>query len=111
MGIWPQRKELTDYAKCASSRVSQRIILGLPGLFHLKMVVTNAFWQTHVQPQEGHSDLNGFFEYIRHLHPRETGKFLSSRGFQRLHDSIHYAIWIDVLDCWRLKANGLHFGS
>jgi len=25
----------------------------IPGLFHLKMAVTNAFWRTHVQPAEG----------------------------------------------------------
>jgi hypothetical protein len=39
----------------------------VPGLFHLKMAGTDAFWWTHVQPREGHSNPNGFFEYIRHL--------------------------------------------
>ena len=83
----------------------------MPGLFHLKIVVTNTFWQTHVQPQESHGDLNGFFKYICHLHPKETGKFLNSPGFQHLHNSIHHTTWIDVLDYWRVEANGLHFGS
>ena len=74
----------------------------VPGLFHLKMAVTETFWWIHVQPQEGHNDLNGSFEYIHYLHPKETGKFLSSPGFQHLHDSIHHTTWIDILDCWRL---------
>ena len=82
-----------------------------PGPFHLKMAATDGFWWTHVQPCKGHGNPNGFFEYIRHLCPKETGKFLSSPGFQRLHNSIHHTTWIDILDCWRLKVNGLHFGS
>jgi hypothetical protein len=93
----------------AKNRLGFAVVV--PGLFHLKMAATDAFWRAHVQPQEGHDDPNGFFEYIRHLRPKETGKFLSSPGFRRLHDSIHHTTWIDVLDCWRLEANSLHFGS
>jgi len=58
----------------AKNRLGFAVVV--PGLFHLKMAATDAFWQTHVQPREGHSDPNGFFEYICHLCPRETGKFL-----------------------------------
>jgi len=93
----------------AKNRLGFAVVV--PGLFHLKMAATDAFWWTHVQPEEGHDDPNGFFEYVRHLCPKETGKFLSSPGFRHLHDSIHHTMWIDVLDCWRLKVNGLHFGS
>ena len=83
----------------------------IPGLFHLKMAATDAFWRTHVQPREGHNYPNGFFEYIRHLHPKEMGKFLSLPGFRWLHNSIHHTAWIDVLDCWRVGGNSLHFDN
>ena len=102
----------------AKNRLGFAVVI--PGLFHLKLAATNAFWRTHVQPQEGHNDPNGFFEYICHLHPKETGKFLSSPGFWRLHDSIHHTAWIffffhfivrqvePMMDftCFTLKAGG-----
>jgi hypothetical protein len=101
--------EMRTIESSAKNRLGFAVVV--PGLFHLKIVATDAFWQTHVQPREGHDDPNGFFEYIHHLRPKETAKFLSSPGFQCLHDSIHHTMWIDVLDCWRLEVNGLHFGS
>lgn len=76
----------------------------VPGLFHLKMAATDAFWRAHVEPSEGRADPMGFFEYVRHLRPKDSGKIVSSPGFRRLHDTIHHTTWIDVLDCWRLTA-------
>src|SRR5882724_7042611 len=46
-------------------------------------------------------------EYMCHLHPCETGRFTSTPGFHCLHDSIHHATWVDVLDCWHLEALNL----
>ena len=34
----------------------------VPGLFHLKMAVTDAFWRSHVQPAKGWDDQKGFYE-------------------------------------------------
>jgi hypothetical protein len=53
-------------------------------------------------PRAGRDDPTGFFEYIRHMRPRETEKFVSSPGFRRMHDTIHHTTWIDILDCWHL---------
>ena len=71
-------------------------VLFVPGMFHLKMAC---------------ADATGFFEYIRHLRPRETGKFTSSPGFRRMHDAIHHTTWADILDCWRTEAQLLGFAS
>lgn len=90
-----------------SSRNCLDFVVFVPGLFHLKMVATNAFWHAHIQLQEGHKDPTGFMEYIHHLRAHETGKFTSTPGFCCLHDSIHHATWVDVLDCWRLEALSL----
>lgn len=76
----------------------------VPGLFHLKMAAKDAFWRAHVKPSAGRNDATGFFKYIHHLCPKETGKFTNSPGFHRLHDTIHHSTWINVLDCWRLEA-------
>jgi hypothetical protein len=86
-------------------------VVFVPGLFHLKMAAADAFWRMHVQPPAGRNDPTGFFEYIRHLRPKETGKFTSTPGFRRLHDTIHHATWTDVLDCWRLEAKSLGHSS
>ena len=75
------------------------------------MAATDAFWRTHVQPAEGQDDWNGFYKYVRYLHPNETIKFLGTPGFRRLHDTIHHTTWIDVLDCWRIEVNGRGFNS
>ena len=75
------------------------------------MACTDAFWRIHVEPRAGRDDPTGFFEYIRHLRPRETGKFISEPGFRRMHDAIHHSTWADVLDCWRLAANEQGFAS
>src|SRR5882762_4292626 len=90
-----------------SSKNRLDFVVFVPGLFHLKMAATDAFWRAHIQPREGREDPTGFMEYIRHLRPRETGRFTSTPGFRRLHDSIHHATWVDVLDCWRLEALSL----
>lgn len=83
----------------------------VPGLFHFKMACTDAFWRVHVEPKAGRDDPTGFFEYIRHLRPRETGKFSGEPGFRRMHDAIHHSTWADVLDCWRLAAKDQGFAS
>src|ERR1700683_1553909 len=83
----------------------------VPGAFHIKMAATDAFWWTHVEPKAGMDDPTGFFEYIHHLRPKETGKFTSAPGFCRLHDTIHHAMWVDVLDCWKLEARSLGHNS
>lgn len=82
-------------------------VIFVPGMFHLKMACADAFWWIHVSPKAGRDDPTGFFEYIRHLRPRETGKFASSPGFCRMHDTIHHTTWADVLDCWCLTAKDL----
>ena len=79
-------------------------VMFVPGLFHLKMAATDAFWHTHTQLQERRKDPTGFMEYIHH---HETGKFTSTPGIHCLHDSIHHATWVDVLDCWHLEALSL----
>jgi hypothetical protein len=86
-------------------------VVFVPGLFHLKMACTDAFWRIHISPKKGQGDATGFFEYICHLRPRETGKFATSPGFRCLHDSIHHGTWADVLDCWRLEAAKQGFNS
>lgn len=83
----------------------------VPGLFHLKMVATDAYRRAHVQPREGREDAAGFFDYVRHLRPKETGKFINGPGFCRLHDSIHHATWLDILDCFRLEVRAQGFES
>ena len=75
------------------------------------MAMTDAFWRTHIQPAEGRDDQNGFYEYVCYLRPNETIKFLSTPGFRCLHDTIHHTTWIDVLNCWRIEANGCGFNS
>ena len=68
------------------------------------MATTDAFWRIHIEPVAGRDDATGFFEYIHHLRAKETGKFVSEPGFRCMHDTIHYATWVDVLDCWRIEA-------
>src|ERR1700683_437355 len=65
-------------------------VVFVPGMFHLKMACVDAFWRIHVVPRTGRDDPTGFFEYIHHLRPRETGKFTSSPGFCRMHDAIYH---------------------
>jgi hypothetical protein len=86
-------------------------VIFVPGMFHLKMACADAFWRIHVSLKAGRDDPTGFFEYIRHLHPRETGKFASSPGFRCMHDTIHHTTWADVLDCWRLAVKDLSHTS
>jgi hypothetical protein len=86
-------------------------VIFVPGLFHLKMAATDAYWRAHVQPHEGHEDTAGFFDYVRHLWPKETGKFINGPGFHQLHDSIHHATWLDILDCFRLEVRAQGFES
>jgi hypothetical protein len=86
-------------------------VIFVPGLFHLKMAATDAFWRAHIEPMAGRDDPMGFFEYIRHLRLKGTGKFTSSPEFCRLHDTIHHSTWVDVLDCWRLVAKSLGHDS
>jgi len=102
-------RKMRTIEKSAKNRLGFAVVV--PGLFHLKMAATDAFWRTHVQPAEGQDDRNGFYEYVRYLRPNETIKFLSAPGFRRLHDTIHHTTWIDVLDCWRIEANGRGFNS
>jgi len=94
-----------------SAKNHLRFAVVIPGLFHLKMAVTDAFWRTHVQPAEDQDDRNGFYEYAHHLHLNETIKFLSTLGFFCLHDTIHHTTWIDVINCWRIEVNGHGFNS
>lgn len=82
-------------------------VVFVPGLFHLKMAATDAFWRIHVEPLAGRDDTVGFFQYIHHLRAKETGKFASEPGFRRLHDAIHHSMWTDVLDCWRIEARSI----
>ena len=84
-------------------------VLFIPGMFHFKMACTNAFWWIHVLPALGCGNPAGFFEYIHHLHPWETGKFVSKPGFQQMHDTIHHTTWADILDCWQLAAEQYGF--
>lgn len=86
-------------------------VLFVPGIFHFKMACADAFWRIHISPVKGRSDVTCFFEYIRHLRPRETGKYASSPGFRRMHDAIHHAAWADILDCWRLTAERHGFNT
>ena len=86
-------------------------VVFVPGMFHFKMACTDALWDIHIEPKAGRTDPTGFFEYIWHLRPRETGKFSSSPGFRRMHDAIHHAIWADILDCWRIAAHEQDFAS
>jgi hypothetical protein len=86
-------------------------VIFVPGLFHLKMAATDAYWRAHVQPCEGREDTAGFFDYVRHLQPKKTGKFINGPGFRRLHDSIHHATWLDILDCFRLEVRAQGFES
>ena len=79
-------------------------VIFILGLFHLKMAATNTFWRIHIEPAAVKDDATGFFEYIHHLHAKETGKFASEPGFQQMHDAIHHVTWVDVLDCWQIKA-------
>ena len=74
-------------------------VLFIPSLFHFKMACTDAFGRIHVMPRAGQDDPMGFFEYIHHMRPRETGKFVSSPGFCCMHDTIHHTTCIDILDC------------
>jgi hypothetical protein len=86
-------------------------VVFIPGMFHLKMACTDAFWRIHILPKTGRDDPTGFMEYIRHLRPKETGKFTSTPGFRRMHDAIHHTTWADVLDCWHLAAKDRGFTS
>jgi hypothetical protein len=95
--------------KSAKNRLGFAIVV--PGLFHLKMATTDAFWRIHVQPAEGQDDWNRFYEYVRYLRPNEIIKFLGTPGFHRLHNTIHHTTWVDVLDCWRIEVKGRGFGS
>ena len=45
------------------------------------------------------------------MRPRETGKFTTSPGFQRMHDTIHHATWINIIDCWRVEVGKYGFTS
>ena len=95
----------------SDSKGQLAFVIFVPGLFHLKMAVTDAYWRAHVQPREGREDAAGFFDYVRHLRPKETAKFINGPGFRRLHDSIHHATWLDVLDCFRLEVKAQGFQS
>ena len=75
------------------------------------MACTDAIWRIHIEPKMGRGDPTRFFKYIRHLRPRETGKFGSGPGFRRMHDAIHHTIWADILDCWRIAADQQGFTS
>jgi hypothetical protein len=86
-------------------------VLFVLGMFHLKMACADAFWRVHVIPKAGRSDATGFFEYVRHLWPRETGKFVSLPGFRCMHDTIHHMTWADIVDCWHMEAICLGFAS
>lgn len=86
-------------------------VIFAPGPFHLKMAATDAYWRAHVQPRESRKDAASFFDYVRHLRPKETGKFINGPGFRRLHDSIHHATWLDILDCFRLEVRAQGFES
>ena len=94
-----------------SAKNHLRFAFIIPGLFHLKIAVTDAFWRTHVQPTGGRDDQNRFYEYVHYLHPNETIKFLGTPGFCHLHDTIHHTTWIDVLNYWRIEVNGHGFNS
>jgi hypothetical protein len=102
-------RKMCTIEKSAKNHLGFAVVV--PGLFHLKMAATNAFWRTHIQPTKGRDDRNGFYEYVRYLRPNETIKFLGTPGFHRLHDTIHHTTWIDVLDCWRIEVNGCGFPS
>jgi hypothetical protein len=86
-------------------------VVFVPGMFHFKMACTDTFWCIHIEPKAGWTDPTGFFEYIRHLRPRETGKFSSGPGFRQMHDAIHHAIWADILDFWCIAAHEQDFAS
>lgn len=79
-------------------------VIFIPGLFHCKMACADAYWRIHVQPKAGRDDPTPFFEYICLMWPQETGRFIGSPGFQHMHDTIHHATWIDIIDCWHLMA-------
>lgn len=95
----------------SDSKGQLAFVIFAPGLFHLKMAATDAYWRAHVQPRESREDTAGFFDYVRHLRPKETGKFINGPGFRRLHDSIHHATWLDILDCFRLEVRAQGFES
>ena len=95
----------------SDSKGQLAFVIFVPGLFHLKMAATDAYWRAHVQPHEGREDAVGFFDYVRHLRPKETAKFIKGPGFRRLHNSIHHATWLDVLDCFRLEVKAQGFQS
>ena len=86
-------------------------VVFVPGMFHFKMACTDAFWRIHINPKMGWSDPTSFFEYIRHLRPREMGKFGSGPGFRRMHDAIHHTVWANILDCWRIATHEQGFSS
>ena len=75
------------------------------------MACADAYWCIHVSPRAGQDDPTSFFEYIHHMRPRETGKFTTSPGFRRMHDTIHHATWIDIIDCWRAEVGKYGFAS
>jgi hypothetical protein len=65
----------------SDSKSQLAFIIFTPGLFHLKMVAINTYWRAHVQPCKSHEDTIGFFNYVHHLHPKETDKFINRSGF------------------------------
>lgn len=82
-------KEQIDALKCMrtiehSTKNRLDFVVFVPGLFYLKMAATDVFWRAHVQLLAGRTDSTGFFEYVCHLRPKETGKFTSAPGFCRL---------------------------
>jgi hypothetical protein len=101
-----ERVDALRKMRCIEHSAKNRLdwVVFVPGLFHLKMAATDAFWRIHVEPVAGRDDATGFFEYIHHLRAKETGKFASEPGFRRMHDAIHHATWVDVLDCWRIES-------
>ncbi|KAF8230225.1 hypothetical protein L208DRAFT_1283264 [Tricholoma matsutake] len=102
-------RKMHTFKKSAKNHL--RFAIVVPGLFHLKMAPTDAFWRIHVQPAKGQDDQNGFYEYVYYLCPNKMIKFLGTPGFCCLHNTIHHTTWVNILDCWRIEVKGCGFGS
>jgi hypothetical protein len=80
------------------------------GLFHLKMVCTDAIWQIFIEPKGARADSNSLIEHVACLRPKETRKIESNPGFRRMHEVIQHVGIVSRLDCWRLAVAKLDPG-
>ncbi|KAJ3811117.1 hypothetical protein F5876DRAFT_40330 [Lentinula aff. lateritia] len=98
-------KRMWTIERTARNRLS--FLQFVPGLFHMKMAVADAYARVHVAPVANCTV--GVNKYLNYLRPKATAEFTSKKGpsFHSMHDTIHHVTWTDILASGAIEAQRL----